>query len=454
MMAPVQRDEVTIAVPADPALLRRFAAILRRGQHWRALAMVLRGLHQVDSGDWKALLEALVAAHLAGSPEFGAIANELAAVAVLRRAILRSIVRRVLLPEHGPLLEVFADSLNRADAGAAIKVARDLHAGGNWDGLRRWAQATAIAGWSPVQVELAYAQAMEFAGQPDVADRAYAMVASRLVVESSPRIATPTPSTRLYRNPPLLETLAACIVHRVDTRGSARVHVGAVSTGEEVYSLATLIESAGYLGRIELSASDIDPTLVRRARTGVVERSSEGAKPAGFEAAYFVRQKDGRLRLIPDLRKAIRIEVRDLMRPQRGGPLWDVCIANNLLVHFSDAGKIELLNGLVASLAPDGILCIGGLCNDPIEEALRGHGLFPVRWRIGEIHEAWRIQRNAWYTQPRPYWALPPCRFADGMEWRYAAVFARTRARAAELEAYLGSASSPRHEWLSPGGRR
>ena len=288
-----------------------------------------------------------------------------------------------------------------------------------------------VPGWNSVAVQLTRIARMEAAGRHDEADRAHARIESVIAVEKVPRLASPTASTLMFRNPPLLSALVAVARWYVERRGQARIHVAACSTGEEAYSLALLLDKAGILAACEIMASDFDPALVRRARTGVVgAKSMEGTAPDLLEK-HFTRQADGRYRLDRDLLSKIAFHVRDL----RNAPAvqHDLVIADNLLVHYPEEEAAGMLASISAHAVADGVLCLGGGLAPGLGAAVKELGWVPLLEGSEAIHEAWRTQRSAWYLNPRPYWALPPARKLDAQPWRRATLFARSEAVAETL---------------------
>jgi len=233
----------------------------------------------------------------------------------------------------------------------------------------------------------------------------------------------PTTSTLMFRNRPLIEALCSAISLIVERKGVVRVHIGACSTGEEVYSLLTVLHQRGILENVELSASDVQPSCVRRARTGVIERRSAEQVPQDVLDKYFVEQRDGRFRLIQGLLGRAEFSVRDLSSKVENGGRYDVIVANNLLVHFEAVSAAIILANLVGLTEGDGVLCIGGGVQGEIERYLVVGSLFAISNCSAAIFDAWHLQRRAWYSYPRPYWALPPARHFDNATWRRASLF-------------------------------
>ena len=77
------------------------------------------------------------------------------------------------------------------------------------------------------------------------------------------------PVSDLFRDPTYFATLSAQVLPILATYASLKVWVAGCSTGEEVYSLAILLDEAGLLERSLVYATDINPESLRAAEAGV-----------------------------------------------------------------------------------------------------------------------------------------------------------------------------------------
>ena len=77
------------------------------------------------------------------------------------------------------------------------------------------------------------------------------------------------PVSDMFRDPSYFRALAEHVAPMLATYASLKVWVAGCSTGEEVYSLAILLDEAGLLDRALLYATDINPESLRAAEAGV-----------------------------------------------------------------------------------------------------------------------------------------------------------------------------------------
>lgn len=83
--------------------------------------------------------------------------------------------------------------------------------------------------------------------------------------------------SNLFRDPPFYAALRARVVPFLQTYPSLKIWVAGCSTGEEVYSLAILLEEEGLLARSIVYATDVSTEALRAAELGIykIDRAQE-----------------------------------------------------------------------------------------------------------------------------------------------------------------------------------
>jgi chemotaxis protein methyltransferase CheR len=84
--------------------------------------------------------------------------------------------------------------------------------------------------------------------------------------------------SEMFRDPPYFRSLRDKVVPLLRTYPSLKVWVAGCSTGEEVYSLAILLQEEGLLERSLIYATDINASALERAQAGIYD----AARIAGF----------------------------------------------------------------------------------------------------------------------------------------------------------------------------
>ena len=109
--------------------------------------------------------------------------------------------------------------------------------------------------------------------------------------------------TSMFRDPTFYRTFREQVVPTLRTYPFTRIWVAGCSTGEEVYSLAIMLEEEQLYERTRIYATDIDETLLGRAREGVfplakMRKYTENYIRAGGKRSfseYYLAKYDGAL---------------------------------------------------------------------------------------------------------------------------------------------------------------
>jgi chemotaxis protein methyltransferase CheR len=126
---------------------------------------------------------------------------------------------------------------------------------------------------------------------------------------------------------------------------------------------------------VEIIASDIDTSIIRRARAGRYSARSVQYLPDPWLKRYFESARD-EYQLCDDLRQAVRFTRVNLAEPADtlGYRNFDVIFCRNLLIYFDDASRRTASETFFEALNPGGYLCLGHS-----ESMSRISSLFEVR---------------------------------------------------------------------------
>ncbi len=169
--------------------------------------------------------------------------------------------------------------------------------------------------------------------------------------------------TAFFRDPQTFDVIAAAALPELAARRagqSLRIWVAACGAGQEVYSLAMLLDELAPPGvKIDLCASDLSERRLEKARTGVY---SQFEVQRGLAARRLVRhfdKQDESFVLGPRIRQAVRwarVNLLDDLRPL--GP-FDLIFCRNLLSGLLDGARAQVLDSLGQTLAEGGYLVLG-----------------------------------------------------------------------------------------------
>ncbi|MHC5543808.1 CheR family methyltransferase, partial [Singulisphaera rosea] len=195
--------------------------------------------------------------------------------------------------------------------------------------------------------------------------------------------------TYFFREPGHFEFVRRVAIPRLlETRGPShaiRAWSAGCSSGEEAYSLALLFKEVGLAGRSKISATDISPVALAKARRGVYGSWSFRGEDADMARSHLDRQ--GNDYVIPEsLRDKVSFSTLNLASedyPSFTVGVWgmDLIFCRNVLIYFDRPMIRQVANRLYASLAEGGWLLtassdppLGG--EAPFETVLTDYGVF------------------------------------------------------------------------------
>jgi len=172
-----------------------------------------------------------------------------------------------------------------------------------------------------------------------------------------------------FREPAALELLQEEVLRpliaqrRAEGRLWLRLWCAGCSTGEEVYTLAMLLERLlPDIGHWDLSllGTDIHPGFLARAAQGVYRDWSFRNAPPGLRERYFERRPGGCHAVRPALRRGLRFEWANLaaeLPPGLAG--MDLVLCRNVLMYFEPRQAAQALRRIREAMADDGWLLLG-----------------------------------------------------------------------------------------------
>jgi chemotaxis protein methyltransferase CheR len=171
--------------------------------------------------------------------------------------------------------------------------------------------------------------------------------------------------TAMFRDPRFYVAFRTKVVRQLRTYPFTRVWVAGCSTGEEVYSLAILLHEEGLYERARIYATDINESVLERARAGVFpldkmqEYTQNYIKAGGVRAfsEYYLAAYDGaqfQRSLVENVVFAQHNLVSD-----RSFNEFNVIICRNVMIYFDRALQNRVHALFYESLANLGFLALG-----------------------------------------------------------------------------------------------
>lgn len=182
--------------------------------------------------------------------------------------------------------------------------------------------------------------------------------------------------SRFFRDYQFWRILESEFLPEMIKKNSGRIKTWSAgcASGEEVYSFKIVWDrvkkNVGHPLKLDIIATDINPTYLDRARAGVYSSSSLKEVTEALQCKYFQQQSGKDLYQIrPDLGKDIRWGNHHLLSDPPDSDFDLIFLRNNVLTYYKDRLKIKALKNVLASLSPFGLLIIGSHESLPFESA-------------------------------------------------------------------------------------
>lgn len=200
--------------------------------------------------------------------------------------------------------------------------------------------------------------------------------------------------TEFFRDPDRFRFLETKILPELlAKRNGLKIWSAACSNGSEPYSVAILLRELAPLLPHKVLATDVDVTIVERARRAdtYVQAELKNVSPARLQKA-FTQGAEGTYAVRPEIRSLVDVRLHNLLTapPTQG---FDLILCRNVVIYFTDDAKAVLYDHLVSSLRSGGILFVGGT-----EMVASAHHL-----GLTSIGPSFYRKTEAAATAPRPF---------------------------------------------------
>ena len=172
-----------------------------------------------------------------------------------------------------------------------------------------------------------------------------------------------TNETYFFREPKHFELLRELAAAARARRQPMRVWSAACSSGEEVYSIAMVLDDCLGPGAWDVLGTDISTRVLERARAGHYPTERTRHIPPHYLKKYCLRglgAQQGTLLVDRALRDRVRfaqVNLNDTLPPQLGP--FDAVFLRNVMIYFSADTKRAVVGRVLAALKPGGHFCIG-----------------------------------------------------------------------------------------------
>jgi len=171
--------------------------------------------------------------------------------------------------------------------------------------------------------------------------------------------------TAMFRDPGFYRVFREHVIPTLRTYPFVRLWHAGCATGEEVYSMAILLEEEGLYERSRIYATDINEVVLQNAKSGIfpldrMQEYTENYIAAGGKRAfsdYYVAKYGGAL-FSPTLTRNVVFSQHNLVT-DRSFSEFNVILCRNVLIYFDKSLQARVHELFYDSLAKFGILALG-----------------------------------------------------------------------------------------------
>lgn len=164
--------------------------------------------------------------------------------------------------------------------------------------------------------------------------------------------------SEFFRDRAVFECLrGVALPQLLQSRRGLRVLSAGCARGQELYSVAMLLDECGALDGSVLVGLDINPRAITAAKEGRFAASELGSIDAPLRAACWVPEGP-QYRVAPRLRARMQWRVADLLTASGTGE-WDLVLFRNVAIYLAPGDAVRLWEDLAAQLTPGGFLVSG-----------------------------------------------------------------------------------------------
>jgi chemotaxis protein methyltransferase CheR len=170
-----------------------------------------------------------------------------------------------------------------------------------------------------------------------------------------------TNHTSFYREPDHFEFLREHVLPQLAKRESIEVWSAACSTGEEVWTLAWVLNESLPGRRFQVTGSDISNKALRFAEQAFYPVEKCQGMPAGWLSRYFAPEPglSRGYRVLPKYRAQAKFDRMNLIAPPATGKRYPVIFCRNVMIYFDRTTQEKVIQYLSGRLEPKGYLFVG-----------------------------------------------------------------------------------------------
>ncbi|KOY80060.1 protein-glutamate O-methyltransferase CheR [Lysinibacillus macroides] len=194
--------------------------------------------------------------------------------------------------------------------------------------------------------------------------------------------------TEMFRNPSFFKTFREKVIPSLRDYPEIRIWHAGCATGEEVYSMAILLQEEGLMERAMIYATDMNEQVLEKAKKGIfpihkMQAYTKNYMLAGGAHAFseYYKTDYQYAYFHPTLLKNIIFAQHNLVTDQSFNE-FHVILCRNVLIYFSPQLQSYVHQLLYESLSDQGFLCLGDKETLRFEEVISNYAEIACNERI------------------------------------------------------------------------
>ncbi len=171
--------------------------------------------------------------------------------------------------------------------------------------------------------------------------------------------------TEMFRDPDFYKALRDEVVPMLKTYPFVKIWHAGCATGEEVYSMAIVLQEEGLFNRSQIYATDFNQIALQKAKAGIypiekIKEYTQNYQKSGGKTSFsdYFNALYGSVKLNETLKKNIVFADHNLVTDGVFGEM-NLVICRNVLIYFDKDLQNKVIRLFYDSLIPGGFLCLG-----------------------------------------------------------------------------------------------
>ncbi|MBO7386783.1 MAG: protein-glutamate O-methyltransferase CheR [Lachnospiraceae bacterium] len=165
--------------------------------------------------------------------------------------------------------------------------------------------------------------------------------------------------SEFYRNPDQWKLLEKDVLPALIKKYGENLKIwsAACSTGDEPYTLVMVLSKFMPINKIKIFATDLDKTVIGKAKVGLYNEKSLAGLPKEFKDKYFTKIGSS-YQISDEIKSRVEFKEHNLLRDTYPTN-YHLIVCRNVLIYFTEEAKDEVFKKFCQALVPGGYLFIG-----------------------------------------------------------------------------------------------